>query len=163
MSTNFWKQKFVENAQQCFAFTPQANFPAHNLNSHTRWRWWDRIQAIFLNLFYFTVLYFFSVTLAFPFKSKCTSYTVNFLSSSFPLYFHFSCLFLLEEKRHQLWLGSYILLCNPYFTYMGMIALETDLWIKEYGKHWRWNFFRSSTKNQSPMFFGKRLFCNSCE
>ena len=110
-----------------------------------------------------TVLYFFSVTLAFPFKFKCTSYTVNFLSLSFPLYFHFSCLFLLEEKRHQLWLGSYILLCNPYFTYMGMIALETDLWTKEYGKHWRWNFFRSSTKNQSPMFFGKRLFCNSCE
>ena len=23
---------FVDNAQQCFAFTPQANFPAHNLN-----------------------------------------------------------------------------------------------------------------------------------
>ena len=148
----FFKPK---NAQQCFAFTPQANFPAHNLR-------FDRMQAIFLNLFYFTVLYFFSVTLAFHFKSKCTSYTVNFLSSSFPLYFHFSCLFLLEEKRHQLWLGSYILLCNPYFTYMGMIALETDLWTKEYGKHWRWNFFRSSTKNQS-MFFGKRLFCNSCE
>ena len=24
-----------------------------NLNFHSRWRWWDRIQAIFLNLFYF--------------------------------------------------------------------------------------------------------------
>ena len=24
--------KFVDNAQQCFAFTPQANFPAHSLN-----------------------------------------------------------------------------------------------------------------------------------
>ena len=24
--------KFVDNAQQCFAFTPQANFPAHDLN-----------------------------------------------------------------------------------------------------------------------------------
>ena len=22
---------FVDNAQECFAFTPQANFPAHNL------------------------------------------------------------------------------------------------------------------------------------
>ena len=31
-------------------------FPAHNLNFHWRWRWWDRIQAIFLNLFYFTVI-----------------------------------------------------------------------------------------------------------
>ena len=28
-------------------------FPAHNLNFHWRWRWWDRIKAIFLNLFYF--------------------------------------------------------------------------------------------------------------
>ena len=25
-------QKFVEYTQQCFAFKPQANFPAHNLN-----------------------------------------------------------------------------------------------------------------------------------
>ena len=49
----FCFQKFVDNAQQCFAFTPQANFPAHNLNFHWMWRWWDRIQAIFLNLFYF--------------------------------------------------------------------------------------------------------------
>ena len=27
-------KKFVDNAQQCFAFAPQANFPAHNLNFH---------------------------------------------------------------------------------------------------------------------------------
>ena len=26
--------KLVDNDQQCFAFTPQANFPAHNLNLH---------------------------------------------------------------------------------------------------------------------------------
>ena len=32
---------------------PQVNFPANNLNFHWRWRWWDQIQAIFLNLFYF--------------------------------------------------------------------------------------------------------------
>ena len=31
----------------------QVNFPANNLNFHWRWRWWDRIQAIFSNLFYF--------------------------------------------------------------------------------------------------------------
>jgi len=24
----------LDNAQQCFAFTPQANFPAHNFNFH---------------------------------------------------------------------------------------------------------------------------------
>ena len=32
-------------------------FPAHSLNFHWRWRWWDRIQAIFLNLFYFKDVY----------------------------------------------------------------------------------------------------------
>ena len=37
----------------CFAFTPQANFSTHNLNFH--WRWWDQIQAIFLNCFYFSL------------------------------------------------------------------------------------------------------------
>ena len=35
------------------AFTPQANFPVHNLNFHWRSRWWDQIQAIFSNLLYF--------------------------------------------------------------------------------------------------------------
>ena len=30
----FCSQKFVDNAQQCFAFTSQANFLAHNLNFH---------------------------------------------------------------------------------------------------------------------------------
>jgi hypothetical protein len=28
----FENKKFVDNAQQCFAFTPQVNFPANNLN-----------------------------------------------------------------------------------------------------------------------------------
>jgi hypothetical protein len=30
----FEYKKFVDNAQQCFAIMPQANFPAHNLNFH---------------------------------------------------------------------------------------------------------------------------------
>ena len=47
---------FVDNTQQCFAFTPQTNFPAHNLNFDCRWRWLDRIKATFQNLFYFTWL-----------------------------------------------------------------------------------------------------------
>ena len=51
----FCFQKFVDNAQQFFAFTPQANFRAHNLNSHQRWRWWNWIQAIFSSLFYFNL------------------------------------------------------------------------------------------------------------
>ena len=52
----FCFQKFVDNSQQCVAFTPQANFPANNF--HWRWRWWDQIQAIFLNLFYFSFCYY---------------------------------------------------------------------------------------------------------
>ena len=47
LSTNFWKMHP--------AFPQwQVNFPATNLNIHWSWRWWDKIQAIFLNLFYFT-------------------------------------------------------------------------------------------------------------
>ena len=37
---------------KCFAFTPQANFPAHNLNFHWRWMWLGPMQATFLNIFY---------------------------------------------------------------------------------------------------------------
>ena len=49
---------FVDKTKQCFfAFTPQANFPVSNLNFHWWWRWWDRIQATFSNLFYF-ILWF---------------------------------------------------------------------------------------------------------
>ena len=48
-----FEKKFDDIPQQCFALLPQVNFHANNLNFHWRWRWWDRIQAIFLNLFYF--------------------------------------------------------------------------------------------------------------
>jgi hypothetical protein len=44
----FCFQKFVDNGHQCFAFTRQANFPAHNLNFHWRWRWWNQILKSFL-------------------------------------------------------------------------------------------------------------------
>ena len=32
LGDGFLFKKFVDNSQQCFAFTPQANFPTHNLN-----------------------------------------------------------------------------------------------------------------------------------
>ena len=51
---SFCFQKFVDNVSQCFVFTHWANFPTHNLSFHCRWRWWDWIQAVFLNLLYFT-------------------------------------------------------------------------------------------------------------
>ena len=37
-------------------FTPQTNFPDHDLNFHWRWRWWDWIQATFKNIFYFKIV-----------------------------------------------------------------------------------------------------------
>ena len=43
-----FKSLLIDNAQQCFASTPQANFTVHNLNFYWRWRWWDRIQAKYL-------------------------------------------------------------------------------------------------------------------
>jgi hypothetical protein len=30
----YLRKKLVDNDQRCFAFTPQGNFPAHNLNFH---------------------------------------------------------------------------------------------------------------------------------
>ena len=38
---------------QCFALLPQVTIHANDLNFHWRWGWWDRIQAIFVNLLYF--------------------------------------------------------------------------------------------------------------
>ena len=43
MSTNFLKQKFVDNAQQSVALLPQVNFPAHNLNFY--WGEGDGIES----------------------------------------------------------------------------------------------------------------------
>ena len=51
----FENKKSADITQHCFALLPQKNFSAKNLNFHWRWKWCDRIQAIFLNLFYFTI------------------------------------------------------------------------------------------------------------
>ena len=42
--------------QQCFALLHEVNFPVNNLNFPWRGRLWDRIQAIFFNLFYFIIM-----------------------------------------------------------------------------------------------------------
>ena len=52
LSPSTSEKKFVDITQQCFALLPQVIFPANNLNIHWRWRLWDRIQAIFLNISY---------------------------------------------------------------------------------------------------------------
>ena len=45
----FENKKFVDITQQCFALLPKVKFLAHDF--HSRWGWWDWIQAISLNLF----------------------------------------------------------------------------------------------------------------
>ena len=47
----FQNKIFVDITQQYFL-----NFPANDLNFHSRWGWWDWTKAIFLNLLYFTKL-----------------------------------------------------------------------------------------------------------
>ena len=50
LSRNFWKQKvcWYHPAISCLIKYLNTN----NLNFHRSWRWWDQIQAIFLNLLY---------------------------------------------------------------------------------------------------------------
>ena len=51
LSTNYLYSKVCWQHPAMFCLY---TFPAHNLNFHWRWRWRDRIQAIFINLFYFS-------------------------------------------------------------------------------------------------------------
>ena len=53
LSTNFWKQKVCWHHPAMFCPITSSKLSSNNLNFHRRWRWWDRIQAIFSNLFYF--------------------------------------------------------------------------------------------------------------
>ena len=57
LSTSFLYSKNCWQHPAMFCLLPQVNFPANELNFHWRRRWWDQIQAIFLNLFYFTVIF----------------------------------------------------------------------------------------------------------
>ena len=91
-SLNFYFQKFVDNTQQCFAFTPQANFPAHNLNFQWRWRWWDQMQAIVLNLFLLYYILFISPLLQ---KSQIIMNFLAWISLASRTYLCTSCLNLL--------------------------------------------------------------------
>ena len=85
-----WAGKFswvVKAKHQCFALLPQVNFPANNLNFLWRLRW---IQAIFLNLFYFTSFLQDTVsnskTRTWFFFTKCIG--VFNKSKRVPIYFH---------------------------------------------------------------------------
>ena len=53
LSTNFSKQKVCWHHPAKFCLITSSNFPATKWNFHWRWRWWDRIKAIFLDIFYF--------------------------------------------------------------------------------------------------------------
>ena len=100
-------QMFVDIIQQCFAFTPQANFPAHNLNFHWRWRRWDWIQATFQNFFYFKI--FFGIGNYYKHTVYCRAITKKKIPSSsilgtqtpFVSVKRFTSCFKLEKERKK--------------------------------------------------------------
>ena len=51
----FKNKKFVDPAMFCLITWSKIYCQCNDLNFHWRWRWWDRIQAIFLNIFYFNL------------------------------------------------------------------------------------------------------------
>ena len=56
LSTNFLFSKVCWQQPAMFAFISQRNFSPNILNVHWRWKWWDPIPAIFLDIFYFSKL-----------------------------------------------------------------------------------------------------------
>ena len=53
LSTNFLFSKVCCQHPAMFCLYTSSKLYRHNLNFQWRWRWWDRMQAIFLNNFYF--------------------------------------------------------------------------------------------------------------
>ena len=75
-STNFWIQKVCWQYPAMFCLY---TFFFHNLNFHWRWRSWDWIQAIFLNLFLLYADY------SWFYYTSCTyNYIHTYFSSQFP-------------------------------------------------------------------------------
>ena len=63
-------------------------FPTHNLNFLQRWRWWDRIQAIFSNLFYFNEHSFITRDLGQePLKNYACRFLYSYKKSNWILHF----------------------------------------------------------------------------
>ena len=100
----------------------QANFPAHNLNVHLRWRWLDWIRSISLNLLYFnfqsksrTVICRLRNLVKYPihfFSDLCSSIIPwkRFKKELFSLiYFPF----ILKKKKYP---KCMIMIINDYFT-----------------------------------------------
>ena len=99
-----------------FALLPQVNFPTNNLN--LRWRWWDQIQTIFLNLLYFIKT---KIKLSSQHFKQCRNYWIGMFRCYFFCYncsylskFFFACLGLcwfitiwihVEQKKEMLHAG----------------------------------------------------------
>ena len=92
-----YKNKFCWHRQAMFCLNNSSKLSANNLNFHWRWRWWDRIQAIFLNLFYFNILYNLSILSIYIHISK------------------FSDFFLLKHLSFLISLGFWHLILAPCF------------------------------------------------
>ena len=54
MSTNVLFSKVCWHHPSMFCLITFSKLSPNNLNFHWRWRWWDRFNAISLNLYYFT-------------------------------------------------------------------------------------------------------------
>ena len=55
MLTNFLFSKVWWQCPGMVCLYAASKLSARNLNFHWRWRWWDQIQATFLNLLYFRI------------------------------------------------------------------------------------------------------------
>ena len=98
-------------------FTPQANFPAHNLNLHWRWRWWDCIQAIFLNLFYVTSWLYFFVCFLNLISSYRFRLDIWIYSNIFIFNLLFLCLGFCLKPCYYLFMDTLGLLLKPFSIY----------------------------------------------
>ena len=56
MPTTFLFSKVCWQHPAMFRFVTSSKLFSHDLNFHWRWKWWDWIQTIFLNIFYFILM-----------------------------------------------------------------------------------------------------------
>ena len=126
----FCFQKFFDNTQQCFALLPY--FPANNLNFH--WRWWDGIQAIFFNIFYFKNV----------FIPYCPVYTYNkhahMVFDALMVTFGtkiFICR-MLGNRKKDIFSGSF-LLCHSFFLLSETLILTFEFSYYVFTTYWKLN------------------------
>ena len=140
-----------------FAFTHQANFPANNLNFHWRWRLWDRIQAIFLNLLYFKHIMMTKIQSVFFFNfcHFSTQKEHRYIVRNAMLTGNLRCLLFTTkwQKKKQCFKFYQLLIMNKaYIISSAFIFLQILLYI---WSEWRKAFIRTHTQQ----FFSPKQNC----